>query len=207
MTKSPKAPGRPRSKPGAPNVQQSIIRAAIPLFLRRGYEAVSMDDIARASGVTKASVYYYYPSKAELLTAAMVQLMESVGRITLARLSEPRPLRERLLDIAEAHLRAIDFDLHSFMRKLESTMSAEQMALMRQAEQGIFDALEAAFAQAAAAGEIGCVQPRTTARAFAALLMTGHARDAAGAPLFPSPQEAAGQIVGLLWHGLFPPPQ
>ncbi|MCD1259042.1 TetR/AcrR family transcriptional regulator [Paenibacillus athensensis] len=205
MTQSPKSPGRPRSKPGAPNVQQSIIRAAIPMFLQRGYEAVSMDDIARESGVTKASVYYYYPSKAELLTAAMVQMMESVARITQARLSEPRPLRERLLDIAVAHLRAIDFDLHSFMRKLESTMSAEQMALMRRAEQGIFDALEAAFSQAAGDGEIGPVQPRMTARAFVALLMTGHSRDAEGAPLFRSPQEAAEHIIGLLWHGLFPP--
>ncbi|MNI05290.1 Biofilm operon icaADBC HTH-type negative transcriptional regulator IcaR [compost metagenome] len=204
MTSHRRPPGRPRSDQGDIPIPELILKNAIPLFLGRGYEGVSMDDVAKQCGITKASVYYYFPSKAELLTASMIALMNNIRKITILRLSQPLPLRERLLDITQAHLQAIDFDFDSFMRKMESTMSAEQMEAMRLAEQGLFDALEIEFAKASASGEIGFVDPRITARAYVALLMMGHAKDAHGLSLFASKQEAAEKIIELLWNGLSP---
>ncbi|MGG1518384.1 TetR/AcrR family transcriptional regulator [Paenibacillus oryzisoli] len=204
MSPKSKPLGRPRVSEGDIPLRQKVLQTAIPLFLSRGFETVSMDDIAKECQVTKASVYYYFPSKSDLLTASMILLMDNVRRATLQRLSKPAPLRERLIDIAEAHLKAIDFDLHSFMRKMEATLSEEQMQTMRKAEQGILDALEAEFAKSAASGEIGPVNSRIIARAYTSLLMMGHARDADGAKMFPHESEAAVQIVDILWRGLFP---
>jgi TetR/AcrR family transcriptional regulator of autoinduction and epiphytic fitness len=199
-----RAPGRPRNVEGDRPIPETILQAAITLFLSRGYEAVSMDDIAHESGITKASVYYYFPSKTELLTAAMIQVMNHVHQVTLSRLSKPLPLRERLLEITFTHLQAIDFDLDSFMRKMEATLSAEQLMAMRQAEQKIFDALEAEFTRSSASGEIGPVNPKMAARAYTALLMMGHAKDTDGKSIFANKQEAAEQVIKLLWNGLFP---
>ncbi|NOV00820.1 TetR/AcrR family transcriptional regulator [Paenibacillus planticolens] len=205
MDKKTKPLGRPRAAQGEMPLTQKIILTAIPMFLSRGYESVSMDDIAKECQVTKASVYYYYPSKSDLLTASMVQLMDNVRKVTLMRLNQPTSLRDRLLDITEAHLKAIDFDLHSFMRKMEAVLSEEQMNMMRKSEQGILDALEHEFSKAAASGEIGPVDPRFIARAYTSLLMMGHARDGDGKKLFPQESLAATKIIDILWHGLFPP--
>ncbi|WP_245484907.1 helix-turn-helix domain-containing protein, partial [Ciceribacter ferrooxidans] len=40
---------------------------AVRVFLERGYDGASLDDVARAAGITKASVYYHVSSKEELL--------------------------------------------------------------------------------------------------------------------------------------------
>ncbi|MGD9807545.1 MAG: TetR/AcrR family transcriptional regulator [Deferribacterales bacterium] len=46
--------------------QRLILAAAEKLFLEKGYRASSMDSVAEEAGVTKQTVYRYYPSKEEL---------------------------------------------------------------------------------------------------------------------------------------------
>jgi TetR/AcrR family transcriptional repressor of mexJK operon len=50
---------------------ESILAAAKQCFLARGFEAVSMDAIARAAGVSKATVYAHFTSKEELFGAVI----------------------------------------------------------------------------------------------------------------------------------------
>ena len=53
---------------------QEIIRVAAELFGERGYDAVSLEDVAERLDVTKGSLYYYFASKDELGTAAIETL-------------------------------------------------------------------------------------------------------------------------------------
>ncbi len=46
---------------------QDLARVAIGLFAERGYDAVSMADIAEAAGVGRRSLFRYFPSKADLV--------------------------------------------------------------------------------------------------------------------------------------------
>ena len=48
-------------------VREEILSSATSLFAERGYRAVSIDDIAANLGYTKSVVYYYFPSKNEIL--------------------------------------------------------------------------------------------------------------------------------------------
>ena len=48
-----------------------ILDAALDLFGSRGFEAVSLDEIAAEVGVTKQTVLYWFPSKDELLAAVV----------------------------------------------------------------------------------------------------------------------------------------
>jgi AcrR family transcriptional regulator len=59
-----------------------ILTAAIPLFGEQGYDAVSLEDVADRLDVTKGSLYYYFASKDELVTAAI----EALGNEWTARL-------------------------------------------------------------------------------------------------------------------------
>lgn len=56
--------------------KQAVIQAARESFLGKGYSGTSMDTIAETAGVTKQTVYRYYPSK-ERLFAAVMQLLQS----------------------------------------------------------------------------------------------------------------------------------
>lgn len=55
---------------GAPgDSRQRVLDAALRLFGERGYGGTPLQAIADELGVTKASVYYYFPAKADLLEA------------------------------------------------------------------------------------------------------------------------------------------
>jgi AcrR family transcriptional regulator len=47
--------------------KELVVKTAARLFTTAGYEAVSLDDIAKEIGATKGLIYYYFPSKGALL--------------------------------------------------------------------------------------------------------------------------------------------
>jgi AcrR family transcriptional regulator len=58
-----------------------IIRAAFELFGRHGYEEVSMDSVAAAAGVSRATLFNYFPQKDLILreiAAARVEKLKSI---------------------------------------------------------------------------------------------------------------------------------
>ena len=63
----PRSAGR-RSKPMDSDARwEEIIEAASAIFLKNGYEATSLQDIASAVGILKGSIYYYIKAKEDLL--------------------------------------------------------------------------------------------------------------------------------------------
>jgi AcrR family transcriptional regulator len=52
-----------------------LIAAATEVFLARGYEGATMDDISKAAGVTRANIYWYFTSKDEVFAAVMEQML------------------------------------------------------------------------------------------------------------------------------------
>lgn len=71
-----KGPGRPRASSAA-----TIHEAALELFLEHGYDAVSVDDIARRAGVSRGTVFTYCDSKADAL---WVELDAAIARAVAA---------------------------------------------------------------------------------------------------------------------------
>jgi AcrR family transcriptional regulator len=57
------APRRPRGRPRSEKAQQAILDAATALLIEHGLDAVSMDELADLAGVSKATVYRWWPSK------------------------------------------------------------------------------------------------------------------------------------------------
>lgn len=57
--------------PRTTDTRERVLEAALGLFGGPGYEATSLDDVAAELGVSKQTVLYYYPSKAELLNAVI----------------------------------------------------------------------------------------------------------------------------------------
>jgi AcrR family transcriptional regulator len=68
-----------------------IVEAAARLFAERAYAVVQMDDVARAAGMSKATVYRYFRSKEalylEIFDQALVALIESVEGLRQQRMA------------------------------------------------------------------------------------------------------------------------
>jgi len=57
-----------------------IVEAAHRLFLAPGFARVSMDDLARELGMSKKTIYRYFPDRLSLLTAVLDRRFEAVER-------------------------------------------------------------------------------------------------------------------------------
>jgi AcrR family transcriptional regulator len=67
MTSEPVARGRPRSE----KAHKAILDAAGELLLERGLSSVSMDAVAERAGVSKATIYRWWPTKESLALDAL----------------------------------------------------------------------------------------------------------------------------------------
>ena len=77
-------PGRPKGAKG-PDLKQALLVAAIDLFAQRGFDGVSLSQIAGQADVDIALTRYYFGSKDQLWEAAMMLLAERfAAEITLA---------------------------------------------------------------------------------------------------------------------------
>jgi AcrR family transcriptional regulator len=66
-----------RGRPGYD--ASTVLRRAIELFNRQGYEATSIGDLARELGVTKSAIYHHVPSKEALLAAALDEALDGLA--------------------------------------------------------------------------------------------------------------------------------
>ena len=55
--------------------EEAIIRTVNLLLAEKGFEAMTVDEVAAAVGIAKASLYKHFPSKEDLAAAAMVSVM------------------------------------------------------------------------------------------------------------------------------------
>jgi AcrR family transcriptional regulator len=66
---------RSRGRPRDPAADAAILRAGLQLFLERGIEGTSIEQIAKRAGVGKLTVYRRWSSKEELVAAAIEKLV------------------------------------------------------------------------------------------------------------------------------------
>ncbi len=95
----PKRRGRPRSE----KAHTAILGAASELLLEHGLETVSMDEVAERAGVSKATIYRWWPSKETLALDALYHEWDT------ARLEPPDTgsLRADLLALLQPWIRRI----------------------------------------------------------------------------------------------------
>jgi AcrR family transcriptional regulator len=99
----------------------NILTAAYKLFLQKGYRQTTMDEIALELGMSKKTLYKYYPGKMELLSASFEVLKTKMSAQVEAILENkyiafPHKLKSTLTVIA-THLAPINPDLLDDLRE------------------------------------------------------------------------------------------
>ncbi len=89
-----------------------VLQTASTLFLTKGFQVTSMDEIVALSKVSKTNIYYHYKSKEELLLAIVDQLIsryeERISRTLTQDMSIPAKM-ERLFRILTEDNEQIDY--------------------------------------------------------------------------------------------------
>jgi TetR/AcrR family transcriptional repressor of nem operon len=85
----------------------TALKQAVELFASKGYSETSMEDIVKATGVSRYGIYGTFGNKRELFEQALDRYAESMGKQAFLRLLEPdasvehirRIFRERVTDM------------------------------------------------------------------------------------------------------------
>jgi AcrR family transcriptional regulator len=77
-------------------IRERILEHSRDEFLTRGFSKVTIDEIATNLGISKKTLYKFYPSKEELLRASLHAMMRSAGWELERIASSNRPLVEKL---------------------------------------------------------------------------------------------------------------
>jgi len=76
--------------------KDDILKAAMRVFLRNGYEKASMRDIVAESGFAKGGIYHHFKNKEAIFLAAMEGLMVEMDRWFLALFIEKKSFKQVL---------------------------------------------------------------------------------------------------------------
>lgn len=68
--------------------EQEILDAAAELLVKRSFPSLTMDDIAKAAGVSRPSLYFYFESKEQVLTALHQRIYAEMA-MTMDPLADP----------------------------------------------------------------------------------------------------------------------
>ncbi len=102
-----------------------ILRAAAPCFARYGYAKTTLDDIGRAVGLNKASLYYYYPGKDELFMAVVLRESAFFQEELAARVMAPALPADRIRRYLLERLAYYRQVLHQHQLSLENLHTLE----------------------------------------------------------------------------------
>lgn len=129
-------------------MKDKIKKSAINLFYKKGYFATSMSNIAKATGIRKASIYHHYPTKEDILLDIFRTTMNDLQESLQMRLGEHAGAMARIRAIVKNHIifhierqkEAIIAD--SELRGLTSRNYKEIIQMRDEYDKAVLDVLE-----------------------------------------------------------------
>jgi mycofactocin system transcriptional regulator len=126
---------RPRGRPPS-TTRDEVARVALELFVRRGFENTTMDDIAAEVGIGRRTVFRYFPSKNDLVWGEFDAVLERL-RTDLRAVDQSLPLMEVL---RQAAVRSNTYpdelldELHRRVTLIQTVPALQAHSMLRYAE-------------------------------------------------------------------------
>jgi AcrR family transcriptional regulator len=187
----------------AADTYHNILDTAHRLFIRQGYTATSMRQVAEQAGIGKATIYHHFPNKQAIILALLEQNLSDMDEARALVRAETDP-RRRIQVAAEASIRSLfqSSDFFQIIRRevpggreqLQTkflTFFSEYLALLSEAvqtgiERGIFRP----------------VDPMQTARVFMTMIQGSFAMAYLTGDRTTSSQQAAANLLDIFFQGI-----
>ena len=151
--------------------EDAIIETVNRLLAEKGFEAMTVDEVAASVGIAKASLYKHFPSKEDLAAAAMVRVMQRAQ----AFIKTLQPVATPLDNIRAVARWTMEVKLAGQMPSLPSQNSSLRATLIANADymDGLMEVSDTLGAWIEAAQTAGTLNPKLPA---IAVLYTLYAR-------------------------------
>jgi AcrR family transcriptional regulator len=200
---------RPRRETRPEPIEDILLARAAEAFGANGYEAARLEDIARAAGITRASVLYHFPSKDALYEAVVEQAFDAMRSTLEAALAlDGGSFEHKLEQIVSALTRFADDHVGLLSVVLRGCLRGDDVVAQRSLDRSLtplVDALELAIGAAAD------VPPGFPVRAAILQLMFSHfvhaSMGALGQSLWKGEPQTLTLAKQLLAPAQVPPPE
>lgn len=100
------APPTPRWRRQPKKRPSQILDAALQVFSEKGLEGARMEDIAEVAGLSKATIYLYFPSKVDVFREMMRNAIDGLVRVSL-QIERSEPPSRALRSVIRAYWREV----------------------------------------------------------------------------------------------------
>ena len=139
--------------------QEQILDAARRLFLTKGYEATTIEDVLTAVGIAKGTLYNHFPGKEAILDAIVLRTVDAIVQRAQAAADGPQPATTRFLAVVGA-ARAPQEDIE-LAQQIRATGNLRLHVLaMTETWTRLVPILTRLVEEGAAAGELSTTDPR-----------------------------------------------
>jgi AcrR family transcriptional regulator len=141
--------------------RDNIVKAATRLFGRGSYDAVQMDDVAKAAAIGKPALYRYFPSKEELFLEVSDVAMRELEQALADVAKVDRPAREALAHMIELLVDALrsHFAALRLLSGEHPVLAGRWRQLFRDRRKSINSCIAGILRRGAVAGEFRPMNP------------------------------------------------
>jgi AcrR family transcriptional regulator len=121
---APRAKARPRVRLDNDARRAQLLELGMQAFSERTYDEVSIDDLARAAGVSKGLLYHYFRTKRDFYVASLHEIARDLLAKTLFQPADVPPL-ERVRNGLEAFLDHVEGQAKSFLALMRGGIGSD----------------------------------------------------------------------------------
>lgn len=187
----------------AQETSEKILQIAARLFVKNGYTATSMREIAAEAGIGKATIYYHFPDK-DSIAAEMIKRTFGDMRQALKILEAEQDPRER---IRVAVTQSVEYllesaDIISVLRREVGSARDVMQTEFRGFFLEYMNLLTEAIQRGIDSGQFRPVDPKAASRVLMTMMQGTFASVYLSGIKYRSNEEATGSLLDIFFHGI-----
>jgi AcrR family transcriptional regulator len=182
--------------------QSRILRVAYPLFVECGYQAVSMQQIADAAQIHKATLYHHFLNKDAIFIAVVQMALRQIRGQIAEVIEQGGTAEEQLTRIACQTFVNTQSDFGRLMTDAQENIPAEQRHSLLRDEIFPWDLYAQIFTRAVETGELPAIDVSMAISMFLGLAFGQTWVRKIGRVDSPLDEQVARTIVDILFQGL-----
>ncbi|BCY17243.1 TetR family transcriptional regulator [Leptolinea sp. HRD-7] len=187
----------------AQETSEKILQIAGKLFVKNGFTATSMREIAAEAGIGKATIYYHFPDK-DSIAAEMIKRTFGDMRQALKILEAEQDPRER---IRVAVTQSVEYllesaDIISVLRREVGSARDVMQTEFRGFFLEYMNLLTEAIQRGIDSGQFRPVDPKAASRVLMTMMQGTFASVYLSGIKYRSNEEAAGSLLDIFFHGI-----
>ncbi len=157
-----------RSRLSTKERKAQLLRLGVDLFTETPYENISIDDIAKAAGISKGLLYHYFPNKRSFYVASIELALQALVSTTIPEQKTDAPAHELLRCGLQRYLDFVDENASSYTFLMRAGLGIDPRVIQmvrdtrrKHLESMMDDAgvsMDNALVRNALAGYLGCVE-------------------------------------------------